>query len=78
MQDEDVILWDPNGRPLRWWKWLPGYSRNQMGFVSPEAREKMNEHVGGFTDERPSDAVELEPAEGVWLEVEEEEEEEDE
>ena len=74
MRREDIILFDHRGQPLRWWTFLPGYARNTVGFVSPQAREKQREYLGWRRDVRPPDLDDYEEAEGIWLEGEAEEE----
>ena len=73
MRREDIILYDHRGRPLRWWADAPGYSRAHIGFMSPEAREKLDGKLGRGRDERPFVCNDEEEAEGIWVEPEEEE-----
>ena len=74
MREEDVILYDHKGKPLRWWIEVPAYTRKYIGFISPEAREKQRGNLARRGDVGP--LVELqqqEDAEGCWLPEEEEE-----
>ena len=77
MREEDVILYDHKGKPLRWWVEVPAYTRKHIGFISPEAREKQRGNLHRRGDVGP--LVELcdEEAEGIWLPAEEEEGEEE-
>lgn len=52
-RDGQVLLYGPDGAPLMFWAEDKAYCRRNAGFLSPHARERLNERMGWGGDERP-------------------------